>query len=125
METSFKEGEKYKFKVLKVITLPDDKDYYMLEDPIGRKHLMVSSFYKAYGIHPGTSIECKIDRINCNGKIFLEPKHPYLEEMGSYTFTIEGTEEIFTGKLDTEQTLFLRDSRGMEHIASADISLNV
>jgi hypothetical protein len=103
-----KEGCLYNFIVLKSLKLPDDKEYFVTEDPRGKKHLLLKSFYESYNISVGETITCKVDKINCNGKIFLEPQHPYLKDDHQYDFEITCTEEIYNNMVDPEQTLFCK-----------------
>ncbi|MFN8134554.1 MAG: hypothetical protein U0Z17_04750 [Bacteroidales bacterium] len=49
---------------------------------------MPAENFQGYGIHPGDEISCKIDKINCTGRIYLEPRHPYYSEGKIYDFEI-------------------------------------
>jgi hypothetical protein len=69
------EGMEYSFRVEKLISLPD-ADYFILMDEWGNKYLLPEVYYKNYQIKPGKNILCSVNKINCNGKIFLEPRHP-------------------------------------------------
>lgn len=71
------EGKKYSFIVQNIVMLQDEKAYYILEDPFKIKHLLPYWFYTNYGIQQGQSIICIVDKINCTGRVFLEPEHPY------------------------------------------------
>jgi len=82
------EGNWYPFKIHNLIKLQDDAWYYVLQDINGLKHFMTAEFYKNYGFILGEEISCKIDRINCTGRIFLEPKHPYYTEGETYYFDL-------------------------------------
>jgi hypothetical protein len=68
---------------------------------------MPAVYYEAYGFKPGDEIVCKIDRINCTGRIFLEPKHPVYNEGIIYTFDVLGFYEN-----NTEQILNVKDWTG-------------
>ncbi|MFH0999425.1 MAG: hypothetical protein V1783_01170 [Bacteroidota bacterium] len=67
----------YPFLLLKTTAMPDGLEYYVIEDPFGRKHLMEKKPYENYGFEVGQSVEIRIDKVNCKGKVFFEPKHPH------------------------------------------------
>ncbi len=74
------EGLIYTFIVEKKITLPDGEYFILTYDD--RKFLLPSSYYSDYKITPGKPLSCIVNKINCNGKIFLEPLHPvYSKDM--------------------------------------------
>jgi len=71
-----KEGEIYTFLLKKKVSLPDGS-YYIIVDELGRQYLMNASYYDYnYSFVENTYIQCYIDKINCSGKIFMEPMHP-------------------------------------------------
>lgn len=74
--TQLEEGKEYLFIVEKLLKLPD-ADYYILIDQWGRKYLLPQIYYQDYTIEVGKSIICNVNKINCNGKIFIEPHHPF------------------------------------------------
>jgi len=86
--TKFLEGKWFPFKIHNLVQLQDDEWYYVLQDINGMKHFMQAENYKPYGFNPGDEILCKINRINCTGRIFLEPKHPYYTEGEIYNFNV-------------------------------------
>lgn len=114
------EGEEYDFKVLKIITLYDGNNYFVIEGPNLNKYLLNSSLYKNYNININDVIKCKVDKINCSGRTFLEPKHPFLNEGEIYNFEVIAIEELITEEDDNEQTLILKDERNFEYIAFLD-----
>jgi hypothetical protein len=83
------EGEWYHFKIHNLVLLQDESYYYVLTDINGMKHFMPSEYYSDYKLNIGDEILCKIDRINCTGRIFLEPAHPFYKEGEIYLFNIE------------------------------------
>jgi hypothetical protein len=85
------EGKYYQFKVLKTVNLPDEGDFYMLRHQSGRRLLLPVEPYKNYCIDEDDTIECKVDKINCTGKVFLEPKHPVYLEGKIYDFIVKST----------------------------------
>ncbi len=82
------EGKYYQFKVLKTVNLPDEGDFYMLRHKSGRRMLLPIEPYNKYCIGGNSTIECKVDKINCTGKVFLEPRHPVYTEGETYEFTV-------------------------------------
>lgn len=103
----FLDGEWYPFKIFKLVQLQDDKYYYILQDINGLKHFLPSEFYENYGFKIGEEVLCRIDRINCTGRLFLEPKHPDYEQGESYSFEI-----ISYSEKVNEKTLLVREKYG-------------
>ncbi len=80
------EKKAYIFDVLKIIESENNEKFYIIVDPNGKKHLMPSKYYKNYNINVGDKIKCYIDKINCVGKLFFEPEHPYYKRNNIYKF---------------------------------------
>lgn len=80
------EGESYMFLIHNHIQLTDDNYYFVLLDVNGLKHFIPSQPYTGYNFSVGDTIKCKIDRINCTGRIYLEPEHPYYKPEEKYSF---------------------------------------
>lgn len=90
----FQPGEKYSFSVIREVS-PDDKEMcWVLESPTRTRHLLQKSMYPNLTLIPGDHIQCRIDKINCSGKIFLEPWNPYYQEGKFYDFIFDHTENI-------------------------------
>ena len=83
------EGRYYKFKTVKTITLPDTSESMVLHGPDGKKYLLALSPYSHYNLKAKTEVTCKVDKINCTGKVFLEPEHPVYKEGEYYSFIID------------------------------------
>lgn len=66
----------YWFLLVKTTTMPDGIEYYVIEDIFGNRHLMEKAPYEKYGFVLGEKVEIRIDKVNCKGKVFFEPKHP-------------------------------------------------
>lgn len=49
----------------------------VMEDPFGIRHMVPFVYYKNYHIEPGMEVVCRVDHVNCTGRIFLEPEHPF------------------------------------------------
>jgi len=86
----FKEGHNYTFHIIKEVQIDKDELYFVLEDPTGNRHLLNETDYKHYtNLISGTDIECRIDKVNCTGKIFMEPENPIYKPGLTYSFIIE------------------------------------
>lgn len=66
----------YLFLLVKTTEMPDGIEYYVIEDIFGNRHLMEKEPYNKYGFVLGEKVEIRIDKVNCKGKVFFEPKHP-------------------------------------------------
>lgn len=108
------EGHVYKFRVVGVITGPDDKDYYKLKDPNGVKHLLAKDLYHNYPFEENQDVECRIDRISCSGKIYIEPLHPFYEYNRPYMFPVIRFDEVLNALDETESHAVLIDKLGSE-----------
>ncbi len=80
------EGEVYAFSFEKLITLSDEEDYMVMEDPFGIRHMIMYKYYMHYGLKPGTTVHCMVDKINCTGRVFLEPEHPVYKKGTKFLF---------------------------------------
>lgn len=88
----FEEGQEYPFTVTGQIILPD-APYFIIRDESGGKYLLRADYYTNYDIEDGKTIFCRIDKINCNGKIFMEPRHPVYKPGDKVKFVISGKED--------------------------------
>lgn len=84
----FKEGEWYNFRIINQIDIPDKGNQFVLQHTSGRKILLPADNYVKYNLRIGSIIDCRVDKINCTGQIFMEPKHPYYTIGNVYTFKI-------------------------------------
>ncbi len=82
------EGEIHTFQVLKRISIPEEGDFFQVRHSSGRRLLIPEKYYLNYNILPGSTIKCKVDKVSCTGKVYLEPTHPYYKEGGEYPFLI-------------------------------------
>lgn len=109
------EGKRYPFKVFNLVTLQDERAYFILEDPYGIRHLLPSWLYTRYDIKPGQEISCIVDKINCTGRVYLEPDHPYYSKGCDYKFELNSvqvndhrkktrliTTDIFENKIEVD-----------------------
>jgi hypothetical protein len=87
--TGYTEGKVYTFKVVKQITMPDNCVYWVLEGPDSSRFLIDAEIYNKYGIAEEDNLRCNIDRVNCSGRVFLEPQSE-LKTGEVYSFNITG-----------------------------------
>ena len=99
-------GEVYEFYVVKCITIPDDEEYFVLQDPFYEKHLLPKKYYKNYGIQEKQYLQCHVDKVNCKGQIFLEPLHPIYLRGKYYQFKYIRAEKYLTKK-GVEKQLYI------------------
>jgi hypothetical protein len=88
-----KAGREYKLKIIRIINIPGDRNYFMGKDVNGLKHLIPATYYKDYGIRAGDTVKCRLDRINCLGRFFFEPEHPVYKPGKTYEFGLAGFRE--------------------------------
>ena len=82
------EGETYPFTILNKMELGRGEEYFVLRDPLGYKMLMPAGFYQHYQFQEGQDVFCRVDKINCNGRMFLEPRSPWYAEGQVYEFPV-------------------------------------
>jgi hypothetical protein len=90
-------GNEFLFSVEKKIKLPDGEYFILLAD-FNQKYLLPTEFYFEFNIKVGDKIKCRIDKLNCNGKVFLEPKHPIYDVGDKDVFTFLEIESRLTRK---------------------------
>jgi len=95
-------GENYPFTVIKHLPDPIAGGWFVLADPYGCKHLLTDEYYLNYGFEPGKSVICTVDKVNCKGKIFLEPEHPIYKPGDIAEFTFVEYASIFNKKRKKE-----------------------
>jgi hypothetical protein len=88
-----KEGTEYKFNVEKELQMPDGSEYFVVTGPDNKKYLLPHARYSDYGIKARTEIYCTVDRINCKGEVFLEPRNPWYTEGKKYPFIVDSIED--------------------------------
>lgn len=102
-------GAVYPFRILKTVSLGPEDDYFVLEDPNGYKILLNKPYFEGYGFEPGQKIDCKVDKVNCNGKVFLEPIHPFYREGESYFFDFVCKDGLWNILNQEERFFIIRD----------------
>jgi len=86
--TLLTEGGWFPFKIHNLVHLQDEEWYYILEDINGLRHFIPAEYYKLYGFKPRDEISCKVDKLNCTGRMILEPRHPVYNEGETYSFEL-------------------------------------
>lgn len=104
------QGSYHTFHILKTMSLGDEENFYVMRDPLGYKVLMPAHFYTHYGFKTGQDVICRVDKINCNGRMFLEPRHPFYREGEVYDFGVvsRGIQQAITG--ENERFMLVRDA---------------
>ncbi len=115
------EGRYYHFTVIKTMLMQgDDQEYIVLEDPFHNRHMLPADQYKNYNLDPGKRIRCHIDRINCDGKIFIEPEHPFYKAGKTYNFEFVRKETRINQIGESEEVAIVKDLMGKELVAPID-----
>jgi hypothetical protein len=107
-------GLDYDLTIIRILKIPCDKSYLVGKDMNGLMHLIPLSFYSHYGIRAGDTVKCRLDRINCLGRFYFEPEHPFYRRGGTYYFSLV---DIFPGDTDQDNVFFkarVRDDYGCE-----------
>ncbi|MCK4678129.1 MAG: hypothetical protein KAT48_08370 [Bacteroidales bacterium] len=116
-QNMLEEGTSYKFLIKGITELPDAGLHFILEDPFGVKHLIRKKYYEVYNFKNSEYIICTVDKINCDGKIFLEPKHPHYEPGAIYEFEFTGWIDKLNQKGDKTLFALVKDKFGnLAHI---------
>jgi len=108
------EGKSYIFSIEKTITIPGAGEHFVLRGPDGRKYLVPAAVYAGYGLQTGGEIECRVDKINCKGEVFLEPRNPYYTEGKRYDFVVTAWREISGSRLHQGKVLTVKTITGAE-----------
>ncbi len=85
---TIEEGKYYRFGIESEVTGIDGEKLLKLSDPNGVKYLLNAQWYKNYDLKTGETVICHIDKINCSGRIFIEPVHPVYKPDEIYDFKI-------------------------------------
>lgn len=107
------EGKKYRFVVLRITELGDN-EYFLLKGPDNKKYLLLKELYRNYGIKANTNILCRVDKINCQGEVFLEPQNPFYEEGGTYEFVVSGKDMRLDENRKSVPVITVNDRLGNE-----------
>lgn len=111
------EGDVLLVEIQKTINTGPGEDFYMLQTLEGERYLLDAKPYIKYDLKIGTTIEVVVDRINCSGKVFLEPRHPFYSIGNHYPFRIIGES---LNERNTGRSLFVADCFGNEIMVDVD-----
>lgn len=115
----FTEGEIHQFKVAGFTEiLGTDESFFILENKFGGKHLLKAIHYKHYNLKTRENITCKIDKINCSGKIYLEPENPFYKEGEIYDFEFIKIIDQVNSVGENENAAIVKDKFGIETTCS-------
>ncbi len=103
------EGKTYRFTIMKTIALSPGEDWYLMKGPGQYKILMPEKYYVKYGFVSGQTVRCRIDKINCTGRIFLEPEHPFYREGEFYPFEVISRDVHVSCDQQAEQVFIVKD----------------
>jgi hypothetical protein len=106
-------GESYTFLIKNLVEIDDIKQFIL--DYNGLKFMINADNYKNYPFKLGDKINCKVDKINCAGKMFIEPEHPHFKDNGSYLFKILRNIEIKNMLDQTVHGIEVLDEFGIVH----------
>jgi len=115
------EGKEFSFTIEKLITLPDGQ-YFIILAEYEQKYLLPAQYYLEYGFQIGQKIICRIDRINCNGKVFFEPRHPIYSIGDKDVFLLKEKEERIKHKTKEKYLVIKAESANTKR-AIIDIEL--
>lgn len=102
----------YLFLLVKNTVMPDGIEYYVIEDIFENRHLMEKAPYDHYGFSIGEKVEIRIDKVNCKGKVFFEPKHPRYGLGASWKAPFVGHGTELDKYKEEVQVLLVRDPDG-------------
>jgi hypothetical protein len=85
---TLKEGHFYPFNYVKCVKLEDNNLYMILEDHYGIRHFIEHEHYKNYSLSLNSIVNCLVAKINCTGRIYLEPEHPIYKVGEEYHFEV-------------------------------------
>lgn len=115
----FKEGETHLFTIDGFTEIPGtEESFYILKNQSGGKHLLKSIHYKHYNLKIDQEINCKIDKINCSGKIYLEPENPVYKVGQTYSFDFIKIIDHVNSVGEKEKAAVVKDLFGEEIICS-------
>jgi hypothetical protein len=115
----FKEGEVHSFRITGFTEIPNtDESFFILENQFGGKHLLKSNPYIHYNLQINQELKCKIDKINCSGKIYLEPGNPIYKSGEIYDFDFIKIIDHINSVGEKEKAAIVKDQFGIELICS-------
>ncbi len=119
-KTTLEEGSYYPFRVTGSVILPDGDHCFVLTDINGVKHLLYKEYYRSYNLELNREVRCRIDKINCTGKIFIEPEHPFYKLGSTYAFVFDRFIEKETSSGSAERLAVLKNGYATDIYMPAD-----
>lgn len=121
------EGQVANYLVIAIKQIEEDGDtFFILQHPNGGKFLLPHQPYKDYNIIVGKEINCRIDKINCSGKIFLEPMHPFYKESQEYDFRVISSAPVTLPTGELVETVIVADCFGNKiEVFTTEIDLSI
>jgi len=92
----------------KQIEISETECFWVAETTHGERFLIDSLQYTNYGFSVGQRINVTVDKINCSGKVFVEPDHPVYKRGQFYTFKVDS----IISKTENEYSLLVEDVFG-------------
>lgn len=105
----FHEGDILKVWLKKQIQLPDDKEYYLVEDENKNRFMIPVMAEWQQIFQQYDNFICRVDKINCSGKIYLEPMHPHYQIGQSYPFRFTKLDKVKSDLEEVRYLLFFTD----------------
>ena len=122
----FTEGEVHLFSISGFTEIPGtNESFFILGNQFGGKHLLKALFYKHYNLKIEQEIKCKIDKINCSGKIYLEPENPIYKEGKIYDFEFIKIISQLNSVGEQEKAALVRDQFGIELACSLPSKIRI
>lgn len=126
IQHKFKEGETHLFTIDGFTEIPGtEESFYILKNQSGGKHLLKSIHYKHYNLQINQTISCKIDKINCSGKIYLEPENPVYKVGKTYDFEFIKIIDHINSVGEVEKAAIVKDQFGIEVVCSLPKEFNL
>jgi len=120
----FKEGETHQFKIVGFTEIPGtEESFFILENNFGGKHLLESINYTQYNLEIGKNVNCRIDKINCSGKIYLEPDNPFYNVGEVYDFEFLEIIDQINSVGEKENAVLVKDIFGIKIACSIPSNL--
>lgn len=115
----FTEGENHSFKIIGFKEIPEtEESFFILENFFGGKHLLKANPFKHYHLEINQQINCRIDKINCSGKIYLEPENPIYKVGEIYDFELIRIIDHINSIGEKEKAAIVKDHFGSKTTCS-------
>ena len=119
-KSTLEEGKYYPFKITGSVKLPDGRDCFILSDINQVKHLLYKEYYTKYQFELNQVVRCRIDKINCAGKIYIEPEHPFYKLGETYSFVFDRYVHVKSSNGEYERLAILKNGNAEDIWLAAD-----